>query len=117
MVDNGIESQAVNPSMKLLRTWNNPSPLTQESEVISKWYIGMWETKKSKNLCIGRLMKQFLDEEDGKVFSVEMSCLKPKVGLETIMEETPENLPDVAIFKIEDIIDGPITALTMKRKK
>ena len=58
-----------------------------------------------------------MDEEDGKVCSVEMSCLKPKVGLGTLMEETPEHLPDVAIFQIEDIIDGPITALPMKRKK
>ena len=53
MVENGIESQAVNPSMKLLRTWNNFSPPTQESEVIGKWYVGMWETKKSKNTVLG----------------------------------------------------------------
>ena len=58
-----------------------------------------------------------MDEEDGKVCSVEMSCSKPKVGLGTLMEETPEHLPDVAIFQIEDIIDGPITGLPMKRKK
>ena len=46
-----------------------------------------------------------------------MACLKPKVGLGTQMEETPEHLPDVAVFKIEDIIDGPITAVPLKRKK
>ena len=51
----------------------------------------MWENKKTKKLCIGRLLKRFLHDKDGDVHTIELSCLKPKVGLGTIMEETPDH--------------------------
>ena len=40
-------------------------------------------------------MKRFLDDENGNVESVELSCLKPKVGLGTVMEEPPNHCPDI----------------------
>lgn len=117
VVDNVNERKAKSPSERLLETWYSLSPPTQEKDIVGKWFAGIWATKKSKKLCIGRLMKRFLDDEDGKVTAIELSCLKPRVGLTTIMEETPSHLPDIAIFKVEDIIDGPIRALPLKGKK
>ena len=35
-----------------------------------------------------------------------MRCLKPRVGLRTVMEDNPDHLPDIGILKIEDVIDG-----------
>ena len=35
-----------------------------------------------------------------------MRCLKPRVGLRTVMEDTPDHLPDIGILKIQDVIDG-----------
>ena len=58
-------------------------------------------------------MKQFLDDENGNVYAIEMECLKPKVGLGTIMEDTIDHLPDVDVFNIEDVIDGPLEVLPL----
>ena len=51
--------------------------------------------KKSTKLYTGRLLRQILLEEDGKVESIEMCCLKPKVGNGTVLEDTPDHLPDL----------------------
>ena len=63
---------------------------------------------KGKKLYIGRLARRFLEDKDGEVdgIRIEMRCLKPKVGLGTVMEDTQNHLPDIGIFKIYDIIDG-----------
>ena len=50
-------------------------------------------------------------------YAIEMGCLKPKVGLRTIMEDTPDHLPDVDLFNIEDVIDGPLEVLPLQGKK
>ena len=44
-----------------------------------------------------------------------MRCFKPKVGSSTVMEDIPDHLPD--IFKIYDIIDGPLNFLPLCGKK
>ena len=46
-----------------------------------------------------------------------MRCLKPKVGLGTVMEDTPDHLPDIGIFKMYDIIDGPLDIVPLKGNK
>ena len=59
------------------------------------------------------VIETFLLEEDGKVESVEMHCLKPKVGRGTVLEDTPDHLPDVGIFKIYKIIAGPLKVVPL----
>ena len=46
-----------------------------------------------------------------------MRCLKPRVGLSTDMGDTPGHLPDIGIFKIQDVKDGPPGVLPMRGKK
>ena len=46
-----------------------------------------------------------------------MCCLKPKVGSGTVLEDTPDHLPDIGIFKIYDIIAGPLTAVPLRGSK
>ena len=96
-------------SQKLLKTWRHLSLPTQESEILGMWYAGIWENKKTKKLCIGRLLKRFLHDKHRDVHIIELSCLKPKVGLGTIMEETPDHLSDIALFNFENLIYANIT--------
>ena len=46
-----------------------------------------------------------------------MGCLKFRVGLSTVMEETLDHLPDIGIFKTQDVIDGPLAAVPLRGKK
>ena len=55
---------------------------------------------------------RFLEDSDGKVGKVLMTCLKPKVGLGTIVEDTPKHLPpDEDMFDSWDVIYGPLQAI------
>jgi len=72
--------------------------------------------KKNESI-VYRSLDMFLEDEDGKVSSVMLNCLKPKVGSGTIMEESPDHLPDESEFQIEDIIDGPIKTVPLRNKK
>ena len=47
------------------------------------------------------------------MYTIEVGCLKPKVGLRTIIEDTPDHLLDVGVFNIEDAIDGPLEVLSL----
>lgn len=105
-------------SEKMVSTWKKLSPPVIEKDIIGKWFAGIYETKKVNYLCIGRLLKRFLDDENGDVNSVEMRCLKPKIaGSGTVMEDTPDHLPDIGIFKIYNIIDGPLKVTPLRGKK
>ena len=46
-----------------------------------------------------------------------MRCLKPRVGLSTFMEDTLYHLLDIGIFKIQDVIDGPLEFLPLRGNK
>ena len=107
----------VDVSKKLHETWCRLSPPIKESEIVGKWFAGIYETKRSRRLCLGQLMKRFLKDENGDVDTIEMRCLKPRVGLSTVMEDTPDHLPDIGIFKIQDVIDGPLEVLPLRVKK
>ena len=47
---------------------------------------------------------------------IEMRCLKHRVGLTTVMEDTTDHLPDIGIFKIPEFIDGPHELLPLRGK-
>ena len=74
-------------SEKLLSVWSKLSPSVQESDIVSKWFTGIYE--KQEKLYIGCLLKRFLKDEESDIESMEMRCFKPKVGSSTIMEDTP----------------------------
>ena len=44
-------------------------------------------------------------------FNILMSCLKPKVGSGTILEDCPKHLPDESLFDIHNIIDVPLEVI------
>ena len=58
-----------------------------------------------------------MDDENGKVDAIEMKCLKPKVGLKTILEDKPDHFPEIEILKSHYIIDGPLQVIPLRGKK
>ena len=68
---------------------------------------------KKKTLYIAKLNTRFLKDEDGKIDKLfKMTCLKPKVGFGTLLENSSKYLhPDQGMFDPWDIIYGPMTAV------
>ena len=78
----------------------------------------MYSGKHSKILYIAKLDQRFLANVDGEIDKILMTCLKPKIGLETILEDTPKHLPPYhEIFNPWDIIFGPIEAVPLGSNK
>ena len=63
------------------------------------------------------MLKIFLKDEDGAVDSIPLHCLKPKVGNSTVLEDTPDHLPDISIFPVHDVIAGPLNVIPIRGKK
>lgn len=49
---------------------------------------------------------------------MEIECLKPHVGLDSILESVPEHLGrDIEVFPVHNIIGGPIEMLPLKNNR
>ena len=110
------ENEAIN---YLVKVWKNIQlkHSTQEEEIVGKWYAVCYQTKRCVNLFIGKILQIFLCE-NGQIDQIEVRCLKQKIGQETILEDTPfQHFPDIGLFKLEDIIAGPIEAVPLKGNK
>ena len=61
-------------------------------------------------------MNRFLVDEDGDIDTLcIMRCLKPQVGSDTILEDTPTHLPpDEHLFELQDILAGPLDVIPLK---
>ena len=88
-----------------------------ESSILGKWYAIIYMTKKSNTLFIGKVLQRFLNQKDGQVELDEFRCFKPKVGTGTVSKDTPDHLPGTGVFKIEDIIYGPVQVLALRGNK
>ncbi|KAG1653515.1 hypothetical protein GQR58_025525 [Nymphon striatum] len=65
-------------------------------------------------LFVGKVLRRFLDDENGPTESLEMKCLKPKVGSGTTLEDTPTQLPDISLVSLAVVIAGPLEVLPLK---
>ena len=54
--------------------------------------------KQKKNCTLVAFPKIFLKDEESDNESMEMSSFKPKVGRSTLIEDTPDYLPDFLRF-------------------
>ena len=78
---------------KLNKLWNSLSPPFQEISVINRLDGVVYETKKLQILYIGKLLHCLIDDENWDIELLQIRCLKPKVGMGTILEDTPAHLP------------------------
>ena len=56
-------------------------------------------------------------KENGDMDCLEVCCLKPTLGSSTLLEDTPTHLPDVSLFKLADVVYGPLEVIPMKAGK
>ena len=116
-----MEDQSDQPSVEprkiLQRTWDSLSPPNKEEGLIGKWYGVAFETKRSSMLLIGKILRRFLKDEEGPVESLEIRCLKYKIGSSTILEDTPAHCPDISLFSLENIIYGPLEVFPVRGSK
>ena len=108
MDDSSDDDEISLDTRELQRTWAFLSPANPEPK--GKWFAVEYRGKRRRGqLLIAKVLKRFLEDEDGPIESFEMKCLKPKVGSGIVLDDTPNHLPDdIWHFKMDDIIKGPI---------
>ena len=122
-MEDGSESESstidedLDPTEVLRATWKTLSPPVTEESVMGKWYAVVYNTKRACRLFVGKVIKRFLVDENGPVDSLEVRCLKPRVGSGTLLDDTPEFLPDISLFNLADVIYGPLEVVPMKAGK
>ena len=96
----------------LNKVWSSISWPVEENEILGKWFAVIYNGKRTKTLYIAKVNRRFLEDENGSIDKVLLTCLKPKVGLGTLLEDTPKHLPpDQGMFDPWDIIYGPMIAV------
>lgn len=108
---------ADDPEELLIEIWESISN-KPEVAVVGQWYAAVYaipHTGKSL-LCIGRALRRFLRDENGKASELLLDCLKPRVGRNQLIEEYPEGQTDQYMCRVSDIIGGPIRVIPKGRK-
>ena len=102
----------------LLDLWIGLSPPVEEADVVQKWYgVIYYDAKAKPHLYVGKALKRFLSDEDGPVSGFEIECLKPHIGIGTILESNPSHRRDIEFFPVHNIIDGPLVVTPLKADK
>ena len=84
--------------IKVLRaTSKSLSPPVAEESVLGKWYAVVHSTKHAGQLFVTKIMKHFLVDGNGPADSLKFRCLKPNVGPDTLLDDTPQHLPDICM--------------------
>ena len=115
--DDTMEYEDLGPKRMLKKTWESLSPPNKEEDLVGKWYGVIYESKRCSMLFVGKILRRFLHDEEGPVDSVEIRCMKPKIGSGTILEDTPAHCPDVSTFQLTDVIFGPLNVVPLKGNK
>ena len=103
---------------RLLKFWKLLDPPILEEKVINKWYGCIFFAKRKAQLYVGKATRRFLTDVDGHTSGIELNCLKPHVGSDTILESVPSHLPaDIDVFPLHNIIDGPLEIIPLKSHK
>lgn len=82
----------------LKNLWQVMTSPVPERDLEGMWYAGIYYKTKG-TLCIGCVTRLFLTEEDGRVDSIEMDCLKPTAApSSTTLEAPPQHLGKILEF-------------------
>ena len=104
----------LNAKAKLQATWKRLNPPVKENQILGKWYAIIYASKRSSMLFVAKVLRRFLHDENSQTQSLEIKCLKPKVGSGTTLEDTPDHLPDISLFALSDVIAGPLEVVPLK---
>ena len=99
--------------------WRYISPPKKEEEIEKKWVGCIFNSRKTENFFVGRIVRRFLsDDTNGYVCALEVDCLQQKYGVgDNILKEYEEGKKDVGIFPIYDIICGPLEGEFLGNRK
>ena len=62
------------------------------------------------------MLRRFLYDKDGPVSSIELDCLKPRIG-SGMLEEYANDKKDIDHFALHNIICGPINIIPLRLNK
>ena len=97
--------------------WDTLNPPVEEENLVGKWYGALYHESKKIYFFIGKIVCQYLKDEDGSPIQLELDYLKRSVSsTATILEENPPHLNACGIFLMHNIISGPLNGVTMKGK-
>ena len=82
-----------------------------------KWFGAVYEHKSKCHLYVGKAIRRFLDDEGGPVSSIELDCLKPRIGTGTILESYEDDRRDLDQFPLYNIIAGPLQVEPLHSRK
>lgn len=93
----------------IYQAWKALSPPNTEADIVGKWFGVVYHGGKKPMLHVAKVMKRFLQDEDGAVDSVKMECLMAKVGSGNVLKAIPSHLAkDTSFFKLDEVIHGPL---------
>ena len=99
---------------QLLKIWKGVKPPNKEENLVGKRNAVVYSVKRSKILFTTKHDQSVLVNADGEIDKLLMTCLKPKVGLGTILENKPKRLLlDQGMFDPWDIIFGSMEAVPL----
>ena len=114
--DNEVVDESKRAMATIHGAWKAISPPNKEDEVMGKWFGVVYCGGKVLMLHVAKLLRHFLDDENGPVASAEMECHMAKVGSGDVLQATPFHLPrDTAIFPLQDVISGPLLVIPKAR--
>ena len=91
--------------------WKGLSPPVLEEDIMGSCYGAIFQNKRMNQLYIGKLARRFLSDENE---SVELEELRPKSGGGTDLEQPPIDSRSFGLYKLEDIIAGPLKLIPTK---
>ena len=100
-----LERTSSNTFFILGECWKGLSPPISETEIVAKWYTCIFKAKKKTYLYIGRATR-FLNDEGGLITTLEIDCLKQKLGVTNNVLKQGQQ--DIGIFVVKDVICGPL---------
>ena len=110
------ESDEDDEEVALKELWKTLSPPTKEEDIVQHWYGAIFSSKKKDYLYVGKAIRRYLDDENGPVSGIELDCLNPHVGSDTILELYRDR-HDIDIFPAFNIISGPLIVETLRSNK
>ena len=101
-----LERMSLNQFLILGESWKVLPPLIPETKIVEKWYACIFKAKKTPYWYIGRATRRFLNDEDGLITTLEIDCLKWKLGVtDNVLKQGQQ---DIGIFAVKDVICGPL---------
>ena len=96
----------------VLQAWKSLGTAHEEKTIVGNWYAVIYtppQKGKKDMLFIAKARRRFLEDVDGPVRSIEVKCLKHKVGSGNVLDELPDHLEeDIYDCPLEKVIAGPL---------